>query len=536
MTINQVRQDIQRNAQTEDQLKQLYQTHLGREADLAGLQFYAPLINSGQMTFDQVAQQLRTATTQPNAGQTGQTGGPAVSQPVTQTPGATANLSGQAQADQFQTLRNAYREIFGRNPEQAGMDYYMQQLQAGRTEEDILNELVRSEEAQMISNNRYDEARALREAQQRFVQSAYQAPQDLVTSQEVAQMQVREGELVDPSTGQVTGTPGYQAATIDPAIGQAQVPEGIGTATYDAQTVNQQLQDTLGDLEAQTATPSAQATVRGQLESLMEDFEDGTPPWASGAMREAMAVMQRRGLGASSMAGMAVVQAAMESATAIAQQDANTYATFELRNLDNRQQTEIFKAQQRIAGLFTDQSAVNAARQFNASSENQTNQFMASLQESVSRFNAAQVAAIAEVNVNAENSARQFNSTLEDLRDRFNASNGLVIAQANAQWRQNINTINTAEQNDANREYVKTVNSITAASLDQLWQRERDLMSFAYGASESGLERQLQLMLADRQEDLAKWQQDREEDAARGYVFTRLAADVLFGGDGGWWS
>jgi hypothetical protein len=55
-------------------------------------------------------------------------------------------------------------------------------------------------------------------------------------------------------------------------------------------------------------------------------------------------------------------------------------------------------------------------------------------------------------------------------------------------------------------------------------------MTFAYSASESGLDRQLQLMLADRQEDLVKWQQDREEDAARGYVFTRLASDVLFGG------
>ena len=39
--------------------------------------------------------------------------------------------------------------------------------------------------------------------------------------------------------------------------------------------------------------------------------------------------MQQRGLGASSIAGQAFVQAAMESALPIAQADASTIATFE---------------------------------------------------------------------------------------------------------------------------------------------------------------------------------------------------------------
>ena len=56
----------------------------------------------------------------------------------------------------------------------------------------------------------------------------------------------------------------------------------------------------------------------------MQDFQGGkTPAWAAGAMRAANAAMAARGLGASSMAGMAVVQAAMESALPIAQMDAS---------------------------------------------------------------------------------------------------------------------------------------------------------------------------------------------------------------------
>ena len=56
-------------------------------------------------------------------------------------------------------------------------------------------------------------------------------------------------------------------------------------------------------IQAAQATPSDQATVQGQLEGLMQQFEGGaTPPWASGAMRNALAAMSARGLGASSMA------------------------------------------------------------------------------------------------------------------------------------------------------------------------------------------------------------------------------------------
>jgi len=277
--------------------------------------------------------------------------------------------------------------------------------------------------------------------------------------------------------------------------------------------------------------------VRGQLELLMEDFEnDGTPPWASGAMRAAMSKMQARGLGASSMAGQAIVQAAMESALPIAMQDASTTAQFELQNLTNEQQTLIFKSQQRFAGIFSDQAAENAAKQFNASSQNQTDQFFASLQESVSRFNATQINAVNKSNVDAENAAKQFNAQMSDMRDRFNAQNSLVIAQSNAQWRQNITTINTATQNDANMEAAKTANAFTGAALEQLWQRERDLMAFAFTSAESAIDRELSLLLGEKEVALAMWQGEQEEKAAKGYLLTQLARSALSFGIKKWGS
>ena len=106
------------------------------------------------------------------------------------------------------------------------------------------------------------------------------------------------------------------------------------------------------NFEAATGAPSTDATVQGQLTGLMADFEGGDPPaWAAGAMRAATAAMAQRGLGASSMAGQAIIQAAMESALPIAQIDASTFARFEEQNLSNKQQAAMFAAEKRAEFL-----------------------------------------------------------------------------------------------------------------------------------------------------------------------------------------
>jgi hypothetical protein len=103
---------------------------------------------------------------------------------------------------------------------------------------------------------------------------------------------------------------------------------------------------------AATGAPSTDATVQGQLTQLMQDFEGGNQPtWAAGAMRAATAAMAQRGLGASSMAGQAIIQAAMESALPIAQMDAATFSRFEEQNLSNKQQASMFAAEKRAEFL-----------------------------------------------------------------------------------------------------------------------------------------------------------------------------------------
>jgi hypothetical protein len=130
-----------------------------------------------------------------------------------------------------------------------------------------------------------------------------------------------------------------------------------------------------------------------------------------------------------------------------------------------------------------------------------------------------------QFNVNSVNAMRQFNSEVQQQRDLFNAQNGLVIAQANAQWRQNIATQNTAAQNESNSNFAKTINGLTQNNLDQIWQRERDIMSFAVGISEGDANRNLSLLLADKEAAALAQAQDAKDTAAK----WQLAAQFLFG-------
>jgi len=179
-------------------------------------------------------------------------------------------------------------------------------------------------------------------------------------------------------------------------------------------------------------------------------------------------------------------------------QNANAFLQMDMANLNNRQQTSMFKSQSLIQSIFNDQAADNAAKQFNAASENQTKQFMANLVTQVSQFNAGQINAIEQFNAGQKNAASQYNAGLREQRKQFNATNRLVVAQANTLWRQNVATLNTAEENSINREYAKDVNALTNKTLDEIWQRERDIMDMAFKAQDNTLDRILSLLIADK--------------------------------------
>lgn len=183
---------------------------------------------------------------------------------------------------------------------------------------------------------------------------------------------------------------------------------------------------------AATGVPSTEATVQGQLTGLLEQFEGGeTPAWAAGAMRTATATLAARGLGASSMAGQAIVQAAMESALPIAQMDAQTRASFEAQNLSNRQQAAMFAAEQRskFLGMEFDQ------------------EFQSRVQ------NAARIADVAQINFTAEQQVALENARMAQTVDISNldAKNAKVLADAAAMTQLDLTNLSNRQQANVDR-------------------------------------------------------------------------------------
>ena len=406
--------------------------------------------------------------------------------------------------------------------------------------------------------------------------------------------------------GQVSQDAQVDAAQMDPAQAAALGLQAAQTTAAQVAPVSQ-LQATPDQLisgsavdmdKAEDALQKEEAaTVKDELSDLMEDFEGGaTPSWAAGAMRAATAQMAARGLGASSMAGMATVQAAMESALPIAQMDAGnkqqmamfkaeqrakflgmdfdqkfqakvrnaarisevanmnftaeqtvalenarmantvnianldaknakvladaatmsqldmanlgnrqqaqvqnaqSFLEMDMANLDNEQQTSLFKAQQRVSAILSDTAAENASRQFNASSQMQTDQFMANLATQVSQFNVEQKSAMDRFNAGEANAQSRFNSQQQNARDEFNAKNHLVVAQANAAWAQSVTTAKNAAINQANRDAALAANNLTMTAYNAVVQRERDMLAWAWQSADNAADRDANVMIAN---------------------------------------
>jgi len=180
-------------------------------------------------------------------------------------------------------------------------------------------------------------------------------------------------------------------------------------------------------IDAATATPSEKATVQGQLVGLMEQFE-GTapPPWAAGAVRLANQQMAARGLSASSMAGQAIMQAAMESALPIAQADAATQAQFEAQNLSNRQARAMLAAEQRAKFL---------GQEFDQ--DFQTRVLKASTISDIANMNFT-----ADQQIQLENARSVQTMNLENLSNR----QAMVLAEASALANLDMGNLNNRQQ------------------------------------------------------------------------------------------
>ena len=348
---------------------------------------------------------------------------------------------------------------------------------------------------------------------------------------------------IDPAqqvstTGTTTAAPTRVPAATTQAVqagdtGQAQA------ATLAAPT------RTIGDIQeaipteelAQAATGELdeRATVQFQLGEITSAIQDGQPLplWAAPAARNADSLMLQRGLGASSMAASARTQALLEAGLPIASADAQSYGRIQLQNINNRQAAALQNANSLAAlrtqnlnarvtaavnnarnfltidttnlnnqqasntltfnaftqSLFNDQAAENAARQFNATSTNQVEQFFSTLENSVSEANANRLTAIRQFNAGETNAFSQFIANQQLSREQFNSTQLASVRAANANWFRSIATINNGNQMAANSFAAQATLGLREKEYNSLWQKRRDDAQYIFTSIENNLDR-----------------------------------------------
>jgi len=257
------------------------------------------------------------------------------------------------------------------------------------------------------------------------IDAAVGAVQAAQTNPDDPRAQVTAAQQTATSVGNLQAAQGNAILINNPQQRQIQAGELISGTGVDATKAAQATAQT--QAAAATAQPSQQALVQTQLANLANQFTGTNPPaWAAGAIRTANAQMAARGLGASSLAGQAIVQAAMESSLPIAQADASIIAQFEQQNLSNRQQSAMLAAEQRAKFL---------GQEFDQT-------FQAKVQ------NAARISDVANMNFTAEQQIALENSRIANTMNLNNLSNqqAMVIAEASALANLDLSNLNNRQQ------------------------------------------------------------------------------------------
>jgi hypothetical protein len=252
---------------------------------------------------------------------------------------------------------------------------------------------------------------------------------------------------VSPAVGTVGASSQVAAQTVDPTktalagltpatLAKAQTVEGAPTRTLkEGEQVSAAVDAARAEATAK-ATEAAAAqgtvtedmTVQGQLAKLTANFDaKNPPPWAAAALREATAVMAARGIGASSLAGQALVQATFEKALPIATADAAIFQQMGLQNLSNKQQTAVLAAQQRATFLGQEFDQTFQARVTNA----------------------AKISDIANLNFTATQQIALENSKMAQTVDLANLSNQQATIMAYAAQVANLEVTNLTNKQQA---------------------------------------------------------------------------------------
>jgi len=299
----------------------------------------------------------------------------------------------------------------------------------------------------------------------------------------------------------------------------------------------------------------SKATVKGQLEILTGEFVDPVtgepkiPTWAAGIARSVSRSIAFKGITGTAATG-ALAQAMIEATLPIAQADSQFYQTLTVKNLDNKQQmiinkanvlskmelanldvrtslavnnaktfmqydmanlaneqqTAIINSQSMVQSILEDANQTNVARRFNSEQQNDMDKFYDNLGAQIDMYNTGQVNQMSMFNAGEQNDMKQFNAQLENGREQFYLDMQYQVDAANAAWRQTVTLTETEMEFNAAATDVKNILNLSSEVMNQLWDRTDSLLDYAWREGENALDREANLELAKMQLEAARLQ------------------------------
>ena len=289
----------------------------------------------------------------------------------------------------------------------------------------------------------------------------------------------------------------------------------------------------------------AKATIAGQMEIISRQFKDPDtgepviPPWAQSTAR-----MLKRTIAFDGMSGTAataaMANAIMEATIGISKDEAaffqnlttknldnrqesiinkaqtlakfevanlgaretaavnnaNAFLQMDLKNLDLEQEAEIINTQERIDVMLSDAAETNVARRFDVEQENDFTKYYDNLNSNIQMHRSEQLNAIKRFNAGELNDGAEFEAEMEDSRQRYYADMQYQIDSDNAQWRQSVAETNTQLAFDAQTEDVRNGLDLSQEAMNQMWDRVDSLLDHTVSNYNSEADRDANILMA----------------------------------------
>ena len=219
----------------------------------------------------------------------------------------------------------------------------------------------------------------------------------------------------------------------------------------------------------------------------------------------------------------------LDNRTAVAVTNAKAFMTYDMANLENEQQAEIVNTQAKVESILEDGKQKNVARRFGADAENSMNQFYDNLGATIDMYNTGQRNGMAQFNSSEANDTSQFNATLENAREQFYTEMQFDVDAANVKWRQDVTNNNTEMEFQAAATDVKNTLDLTTETLNQLWDRTDSLLDYAWKEGENDEDRQNKLEMKKMDLEAAKAQAEAESSGGFMGAIGTIAGAVVGG-------